>query len=146
MPSTGCPVAAVAVLASGGALGTGTPSGPGGPGDGAGCSVPSVDRLASLSRGELLLAACGLLLVTASAMPTAAAATTTAAPSPASQSRRRRRRASCALIRAIFSRACCRFLLPLDTVCLLIGPAAWQDGPPRPGREQAWLTIYCLRT
>src|SRR5262249_40519466 len=42
MPSTGCPAALVAVLASGGALGTGTPSGPVGPGAGAGLSVPSV--------------------------------------------------------------------------------------------------------
>ena len=38
MPSTGDPVAAVAVLASGGALGTGTASGPSGPAGGAGCS------------------------------------------------------------------------------------------------------------
>src|SRR5215510_14757960 len=42
MPSTGCPAALVAVLASGGALGMGTPSGPVGPDAGAGPTLPSV--------------------------------------------------------------------------------------------------------
>src|SRR5215471_701801 len=50
IPSTGWPVALVAVLASGGALGTGTPSGPFGPGGGAGLSVPSV--LSEVSFGD----------------------------------------------------------------------------------------------
>src|SRR5580704_13733676 len=145
MPSTGCPVAAVDVPASGGALGIGTPSGPSGPGEGAGCSVPSVDRLASFSRGELLLAACGLLPLTASAMPTAAAATTTTAPSPARQSLRRRRCASCAFICAIFSRACCRFLLPLATgACLLVGPRP--AGRAFAARARAGLADYLLPT
>jgi hypothetical protein len=49
--STGCPVAAVAVPASGGAAGTGTPSGPDGPGLGAGPRVPSVLSGARLSLG-----------------------------------------------------------------------------------------------
>ena len=42
MPSTGWPDATVAVLASGAAAGTGTPSGPSGPGAGAGWRDPSV--------------------------------------------------------------------------------------------------------
>ncbi len=51
IPSTGLPVATVAVPASAGAEGTGTPSGPLGPGAGAGFSVPSVLSEASLSSG-----------------------------------------------------------------------------------------------
>ena len=48
-------------------------------------------------------------------MPTAAAATMTTAPRLISQLRRRLRLASSARIWAIFSRACCLFLSPLDT-------------------------------
>src|SRR5258708_31227619 len=111
MPSTLWPEALVAVSASGAARGTGTPSGPAGPGDGADLSVPSVLRLASFSPGEPVLAPPLIPSVT----PTAAAATTATAPVPASQRRRRRRRASRALICASFALACCRFLLPLAT-------------------------------
>src|SRR5215470_13268533 len=113
MPSTGWPVALVAVLASGGALGTGTPSGPFGPGAGVGLSVPSV--LSEVNFDEPPLAA-GPPEVTASVMPTAAPPTITTAPSATSQRCRRRRRASAALACAIFWRACCcLFLLLLDT-------------------------------
>ncbi len=56
-----------------------------------------------------------LFLVATSVMATAATATTTAAPIPVIQLRRRRRRASRARIWAIFSRAFCLFLAPLDT-------------------------------
>ena len=55
-------------------------------------------------------------------MPTATAITTNAAPIPATQLRRRLRRASRARILVIFSRACCLFLLPLDTAHLSIEP------------------------
>jgi hypothetical protein len=56
-----------------------------------------------------------LLPATASVMPAAAAITTTAAPIPAILLRRRLLRASRARILVIFSRACCLFMLPLDT-------------------------------
>jgi hypothetical protein len=118
MPSTFWPVALVAVPASGGALGTGTPSGPAGPGAGAGLSVPSVLSEASFNPGVPPPALPPPALpppVAASVMPMAAA-TTTAPPATASQRRRRRWRASAARACAIFSRACCcLFLLPLDT-------------------------------
>jgi hypothetical protein len=70
------------------------------------CGVPPVPRFAP-----------PLLPATASVMPIATAITTTAAPIPATQLRRRLRRASRARILVIFSRACCLFLLPLDTAC-----------------------------
>src|ERR1700730_17375097 len=114
IPLTLWPVAIVAVLASGGALGTGRPSGPVGPGDGAGASVPRVLSGASLGRGEPPPVAAPPPPETASVMPTAAAATTTTAAVPASQRRRRRRCASCALIWASLSRAFCRSPLALD--------------------------------
>src|SRR5258708_19931407 len=79
MPSTLWPEALVAVSASGAARGTGTPSGPAGPGDGADLSVPSVLRLASFSPGEPVLAPPLIPSVT----PTAAAAPTPTAPVPA---------------------------------------------------------------
>ena len=87
IPSTGLPVATVAAPASAGPAGTGTPSGPLGPGAGAGFSVPSVLSEASLSCGVPPAALRGfpLLLVTASVMATAAMMTTTAAPIPVSQ-------------------------------------------------------------
>src|SRR6266542_532439 len=109
IPSTSWPVASVAMLASGAALGTGTPSGPDGPAGGAGVSLPSVLSAASSSFG---LPPAGALPpgVTTRAMPTA-----TTTPIPAIQLRRRLRRASRARIWAIFCRACCLFLLPLDT-------------------------------
>src|SRR5215467_16276853 len=85
-PSTGWPVALVAVLASGGPFGMGTPSGPFGPGGGAGLSGPSV--LSEVSFGddepEPPLAA-EPPEVAANAMPTAAPATITTAPSAISQ-------------------------------------------------------------
>src|SRR5215469_6307532 len=124
MPLTGWPAAAVAVLASGAAPGIGTPSGPCGPGAGAGLRLPRVCSGASFG-ADALAAPCPP--VTARVMPTAAAATTTTAPSPPSHSLRRRRRASSARAFAIFSRACCRFLLLLDTEPLPLpraGPAA----------------------
>src|SRR5487761_1445698 len=114
IPSTVWPVAAVLRPASCWALGIGNPSGPVGPAGGSGLSVPSVLSAASLSLGEhgpepLLLP------VTASVMPTAAAATMTTAPMLSSQVRFRLRRASSARCLAIFSRAACLFLSPLDT-------------------------------
>src|SRR6266498_82897 len=114
IPSTSWPVASVAMLASGAALGTGTPSGPDGPAGGAGVSLPSVLSAASLSFG---VPPAGALPpgVTTRAMPTATMATAAATPIPAIQLRRRLRRASRARIWAIFCRACCLFLLPLDT-------------------------------
>src|SRR5215831_20284828 len=117
MPSTGCPAALVAVLASGGALGTGTPSGPVGPGAGAGLSVPSVLSEVSFDDTEPVPPwAAEPPEVAASVMPTAAPATITTAPIAPSQRHRRRRRASAALACAIFWRACCcLFLLLLDT-------------------------------
>src|SRR5262245_20250453 len=69
MPSTGSPVALVAVLASCGPFGIGTPSGPFGPGGGAGLSGPSVLSEVSLGDDAELLAA-EPPDVTASAMPT----------------------------------------------------------------------------
>ena len=51
MPSVFWPEAAAAVLASGAAPGTGTPSGPAGPGAGAGLRVPSVLSAPSFSSG-----------------------------------------------------------------------------------------------
>src|SRR6266550_8837381 len=94
IPSKSLPVAAAAVLASGGALGIGTPSGPVGPGDPGGWRRPSAASEASFSRGEPPAAgldepaAAGLgppLLVAASVMPTTAAITTAAAAMPAIQ-------------------------------------------------------------
>src|SRR5262252_9067029 len=115
MPSTGWPVALVAVLASGGPFGIGTPSGPFGPGGGGGLSGPSV--LSEVSFGDAPEPPVDEPPeVAASAMPTAAPPTITTAPSAISQRCRRRRRASAALACAIFSRACCcLFLLLLDT-------------------------------
>src|SRR5215475_9093592 len=72
MPSTGWPAVLADGPASGGALGIGTPSGPFGPGGGAGLSAPSV--LSEVSFGdepEPLLAA-EPPEVTASVIPTAA--------------------------------------------------------------------------
>src|SRR6266516_4042982 len=124
IPSTSLPVAAAAVLASGGALGTGTPSGPVGPGWPGGWRRPSAASEESFSRGEPPAAgldepaAAGLeppLRVAASVTPTTAAITTAAEMIPTIQLRRRLRRASRARILAIFCRACCLFLLPLDT-------------------------------
>jgi hypothetical protein len=106
IPSTGWPAATVAVLASGAAAGIGTPSGPAGPGAGAGLRSPSVLSAASGSPLPELP-----LPVTARVMPTTAATTTTTAPLTASHSRRRRRRASSARIRAIRSWARCLLLL-----------------------------------
>src|SRR5450755_463007 len=88
IPSTVFPVAELAELASAGAAGTGTASGPLGPGEGSGFSVPSVLSEASLSFGVPPVALAGLplllllllLLVTARVMATAAMITTTAAP------------------------------------------------------------------
>src|SRR5450755_834328 len=86
IPSTVVPAAAVDALASGAPAGTGTPSGPDGPGDGAGSRVPSALTGPSLSPGvPPPPPAEPLLLVTASVIPTAAMITTTAAPIPASQ-------------------------------------------------------------
>src|SRR5215469_11030058 len=122
MPSTFWPVALVAVPARGAAAGTGTPSGPAGPGDGAGLSAPSVLSEASFSLGVLPPPEVAELPppLTPSAMPTARAATTTTAPAPISNCWRRLRRASAALISAIFAAAFDRFLLPLDTAPFLI--------------------------
>src|SRR5262249_40012683 len=131
MPSTGCPAALVAVLASGGALGTGTPSGPVGPGAGAGLSVPSVLSEVSFDDTEPVPPwAAEPPEVAASVMPTAAPATITTAPIAPSQRHRRRRRASAALACAIFWRACCcLFLLLLDTAPFLLGPRGrWAEG------------------
>src|SRR6516225_1553589 len=117
MPSTGWPAVVAEGPASGGALGIGTPSGPFGPGGGAGLSGPSVLSAASFGGDEpdAPLAA-EPPEVTASVMPTAAPPTITTAPSAISQRCRRRSRASAALACAIFWRACCcRFLLLLDT-------------------------------
>src|SRR6516225_7359211 len=86
IPLTGWPVAAVAVLASAGPAGTGTPSDPGAPGDGAGAREPSV---LSGARVGAAPAALGLPPVTARVMPTAAAMTMMAAPVTASHRRRR---------------------------------------------------------
>src|SRR6516165_1355204 len=140
MPSTGAPVALVAVLASGGALGTGTPSVPFGPADGAGLSGPSVLSEVSFDDEDWLV----LPLadeppeVAASAMPTAAPPTITTAPSATSQRCRRRRRASAALASAIFWRACCcLFLLLLDTAPfpdrVTVGDHAHGMGSRQPG-------------
>src|SRR5690242_3430116 len=118
MPSTFWPVAFVAVPVSGGALGTGAPSGPVEPEGGTGLSAPSVLSAASFSEGVLPVP---VLLedppeVAATVMPTAAATTITAPPPMASQRCFRLRLASAALACAIFARACCcLFLLPLDT-------------------------------
>src|SRR5215470_1985857 len=121
MPSTRWPVALVAVPVSGAAFGAGTCSGPVGPGDGAGWSVPSVLSEASFSFGVPPPPEAGELPpLTASVMPTATAATTTTAPAPISQRWRRLRRASAALISAIFAAAFDRFLLPLDTASILV--------------------------
>ena len=99
IPSTVCPVVAVAVPTSAAPTGTGTPSGPSAPAAGAGWSVPRVLSGASGS------AAAGEPPVRARVMPTAAPMTTTAAPVQASQIRRRRRRACSARSRAILSLA-----------------------------------------
>jgi hypothetical protein len=103
IPSTGWPAAAVAVLASGAAAGTGTPSGPAGPAAGAGWREPSVLSGAS---GSAVPGPPELPPVTARVMPTAAAmTTTTTAPAAASHTRRRRRCACSARACAILSRA-----------------------------------------
>src|SRR5258708_16841249 len=78
MPSTLWPEALVAVSASGAARGTGTPSGPAGPGDGAHLSVPPGLRLAGLSPREPVLAPPLIPRRT----PTAAAATPPTPPVP----------------------------------------------------------------
>src|SRR6516225_5813228 len=142
MPSTGAPVALVAVLASGGALGTGTPSGPFGPADGAGLSGPSV--LSGVSFGDedwlVLPLADEPPEVAASAMPTAAPPTITTAPSATSQRCRRRRRASAALASAIFWRACCcLFLLLLDTAPFPDRVTGGGRGAVRPRARQLYL-------
>ncbi len=143
MPSTGWPVALAAVPASGGALGMGTPSGPVGPGAGAGLSVPSV--LSAVSFGD----DAGLEPppeVAASAMPIAAPATITTAPSAASQRRCRRRRASAALACAIFWRACCcLFLLFLDTAPFPDRATGRWAGAVRPRARQPLPTVYVRR-
>src|SRR5271169_1025864 len=117
IPSTGWPVATVAVLASGAPAGIGTPSGPAGPGAGAGLRDPSVLSGASGSPLPELPPP-----VTARVMPTAAATTTTTAALTASHRRRRRRRASSARIRAIRSLADSRLLL-LIRPALVFGSA-----------------------
>src|SRR6516162_11611485 len=114
IPSTGWPVAPVAVLASAGPAGTGTPSGPVGPAAGAGWRVPSVLNGARGSPPPPELPP-----VTASVMAITAAMTTTAAPPAISHGRRRRRRACSARSRASLSRALSLFLL-----LLLIGGSA----------------------
>src|SRR6516165_7286038 len=142
MPSTGAPVALVAVLASGGALGTGTPSVPFGPADGAGLSGPSVLSEVSFDDEDWLV----LPLadeppeVAASAMPTAAPPTITTAPSATSQRCRRRRRASACLASAIFWRACCcLFLLLLDTAPFPDRVTGGGRGAVRPRARQLYL-------
>src|SRR5215467_13538652 len=128
-PSTGWPVALVAVLASGGAFGMGTPSGPFGPGGGAGLSGPSVLSEGSFGDEPEPPLAAGPPEVTASVMPTAAPPTITTAPSATSQRCRRRRRASAALACAIFWRACCcLFLLLLDTAPFPDRATGWRAG------------------
>src|SRR5215475_8387807 len=143
MPSTGWPAVLTEGPASGGALGTGTPSGPFGPGGGAGLSVPSV--LSELSFGDAV--AEPLLAeppeVAARAMPTAAPATITTAPSAISQRCRRRRRASAALACAIFSRACCcLFLLLLDTAPFPDRATGWRA--ERRAAASTASTVYGL--
>src|SRR5580704_1298454 len=129
IPSTGWPVAAVPVPASrvpasAGPAGTGTPSGPSGPGAGAGLRVPSVLNGASESLGVVLEPP-----VTASVIPTTAAMTMTAAPATASQKRRRLRRASSARNRATFSRArSCLSRLLFDTIIKRKGLVAGSGG------------------
>src|SRR5215468_9279610 len=143
MPSTGWPVALLAVLASAGPFGMGTPSGPFGPGGGAGLSGPSVLSEVSLGDDAELLAA-EPPDVTASAMPTAAPPAITTAPSAISQRCRRRRRASAALACAIFWRACCcLFLLLLDTAPFP-GRAHRTAGGVRAAAGTA-LAVYGLR-
>ena len=102
MPSTGDPVAAVAVLASAGALGTGTASGPSGPPAGAGCRAPRV-----LS-GAYPAGVADEPPLTASVTPTAIAAATMTAPPPIAATRIRRLRCCSAL------RACSRRCLLLS--------------------------------
>src|SRR6266581_2854092 len=135
--STLLPVAAVAVLASGAAAGTGTPlSGPAGPAEGAGLRVPSVLSGASLSCGLPPADAPGPPPVTASTMPTTTAITTTAAPPPIIQLRRRLRRASAARIRATLSLACCLVLLAFDTAAFS-HPSARRTAAAGLARERA---------
>ena len=127
----------MAVLASAGAAGTGTPSGPLGPGEGSGFSVPSVLSEASLSFGvpPAALAGLPLLLVTARVMATAAMITTTAAPIPASQLRRRLRAASRARISATLARAeAPRALASRALAPARLAPAGLAPARPSPAR------------
>src|SRR5712691_10579105 len=142
IPSTLLPVAPVAVLARGAAVGIGTPpSGPAVTAPDAGLRAPSVPSEASLSRGLPPFPLPEPLPppppATASPMPTAAAISTTAAPMPVSQLRRRLRRASAARISAIFALACCLVLLPFDTDTRSSSAGrsnedSWRPGPVRP--------------
>jgi hypothetical protein len=108
-------VALVAVLASTGAAGIGTPSKLAWPAAGAGSRWPSelievvftLDELFEPPEGDEPP-------LTARVMPTATAATTTTAPAPISRRWRRLRRASAARISAILALAFDWFLLPLD--------------------------------
>src|SRR5689334_9611905 len=127
--STGCPVAAVAVSASGAAAGTGMPSGPVTPGAGAGWRAPSVLSGTSLSPDGVPPAA-PELPVTARKMAAATPITVAAAVPLASRIRRLRRRACSARIRAILSLAVCLFLLRLAIgSCLCLGSAGSGEQP-----------------
>src|ERR1700761_3275145 len=141
MPSTGDPVAAVAVLASAGALGIGTASGPSGPAAGAGCSAPRV--LNGADPGGVL----DEPPLTASVTPTAIAAAAMTAPPPIAATRIRRLR-RCSAWRAcsrrclLLSREFCldtasaySTIYPERTRLALHGsPGCGGDGRPRGGR------------
>src|SRR5690348_2923116 len=127
--STGCPVAAVAVPASGAAAGTGTPSGPVTPGAGAGWRAPSVLSGARLSP-DVAPPAAPEPPVTAKTMAAATPITVAAAAPLASRIRRLRRRACSARIRAILSLEACLFLLRLAIgSCLCLGSASSGEQP-----------------
>src|ERR1700749_1234830 len=128
--STGCPVAAVAVPASGAAAGTGTPSGPVTPGAGAGGGgargAPGGPRLTRAAPPP----AARDPPVTAKTMAAATPITVAAAAPLASRIRRLRRRACSARIRAILSLEACLFLLRLAIgSCLCLGSASSGEQP-----------------
>src|SRR5260370_37672002 len=99
----------------------GTPSGPSGPADGGGVTLPSVAKGARSSRGEPLAGDSGPPPPpTASTTATAATAATMTPPMPASQSLRRRRLRCSALMLASLSRVCCRPLLLIAPILAIM--------------------------
>src|SRR5580704_2474654 len=134
--SPGCPVAAVAVPASGATAGTGTPSDPVAPGAGAGWRAPSVLSDARLSPDGVPVMAPEPPPVTARTIPATTAITAAAAALPATRIRLRRRRACSARIRATRSLAACLFLLRL-AIGSCFSPGLVSPGEQRLGAEGA---------